>query len=280
MTNAPTEFEYVALDDILAEDRSREVDEAWAEALAEEFKLRGMLNPITLWRSPEGPFLVAGAHRLAAHRINDEAQILARFVEAETLVDAKVLEITENIVRRELSALDKAQHLFDLKEAYEALHPEAKKGGDRKSKEARQNQKEIISFRSDVAETVGLSERAISMSVAMWKGLTGRSRTQVRGTWMADHQANLMQLSKLDAKTQAKVLGMIFPANNKPPQATSVAEALFILENGRALSANEKKFSGIQKTLTAMDDRVFDALMTTQEERVVAWYKRTHGGEQ
>lgn len=235
-------------------------------------------NPVTLWRSDGGPRLVAGAHRIAAQAQNGETHIAAKWSQATSLAEAKVLEITENIGRRELSALDRAQHLFDLKEAYEALHPEVKHGAQGGRGGAR-NENEIISFSKDAAEKVGLSDRAIQLAVALWNGLTPASKAVIRGSWMADHQANMMLLSKQTAKTQAKVLAMIFPPKSKPVQATSVPDALHILENGRLPTSVEKRFAGINKTLKTLADEELDAVLVANEERIMGWVERRLGGE-
>jgi hypothetical protein len=55
-----------------------------------------------------------------------------------------------------MNALDRAQHLSDLKDAYEEWYPEAKRGGDVKSKETRKNLNGIIPLSSDVAGTIGI----------------------------------------------------------------------------------------------------------------------------
>lgn len=278
MTPETSLFELVEIDSILIEDRSRAVDPVWVDALAAAFRATEMLNPITLWRSPEGPRLVAGAHRLAAQVQNKETYIMAKWSEAETFEAAKVLEITENIVRRDLSALDRAEHLFDLKTAYEELHPETKKGGDVKSETARKNLSEMISFSSDAAEKVGLSPRAIQLAVAMWKGLSPASKATAQGTWLADHQAGLMQLSKESVGKQAKALALIFPPEGKQPQATNVADALFILENGKLMNSVEKRFKGLNKTLNSLDDEELDAVLIANEERIMGWVERRLGG--
>lgn len=278
MTPENLSFELVEIDSILIEGRSRDVDPVWVSALASTFRATEMLNPITLWRSPEGPRLVAGAHRLAAQVQNGEIHIMAKWSEAVTFEDAKVLEITENIVRRDLSALDRAEHLFDLKGAYEALHPETKNGAQG-GRGGQKNENEIISFSKDAAEKVGLSDRAIQLAVAMWKGLSPASKVTAQGTWLADHQAGLMQLSKETVGQQAKALALIFPPEGKQPQATNVADALFILENGKLLSAVSKRFDGLNKTLKSLADAELDAVLVANEERIMGWVKRRLGGE-
>lgn len=276
--NTAPVVELVEIASVVIADRSRDVDDAWVNVLAAMIREEGMMNPITLWRGPEGPQLVAGLHRIGAYELNGETHIPATWSSATSFEQAKVQEIIENIGRRELNALDRAQHLNDLKEAYEALHPEAKKGGDRKSKEARENQSEIISFSSEAAETAGLSPRAIQMAVALWKNLSPASKSVIKGTWLADHQAGLMALSKQSPKVQAKVLGMIFPPRNKPAQATNVADALYIIENGRLLSSTEKRFAGINNTIQTLAVEELDAVLTANEERIMAWVERRIGG--
>lgn len=276
-TNPSPDFEMIEIDSILIEDRSRDVDPIWVDALATMFREGEMLNPVTLWRSAEGPRLVAGAHRIAAQQQNGQTHIAVKWSQATSLAQAKVLEITENIGRRELSAMDRAQHLFDLKEAYEALHPETRAGvAGAKAKHGDAN--EIISFADDTAETIGLSPRAIQLAVAMWKGLSAASKATVKGTWLADHQAGLMALSKQTAGVQKKILGMIFPPQNKPAQATNVADALYIIENGRLLNSVEKRFAGINKTIGSLRDEELDAVLVANEERIMAWVERRLGG--
>ncbi|WP_056030894.1 hypothetical protein [Loktanella sp. 3ANDIMAR09] len=272
--------EMVAIADILQEGRSRDVDPDWVAALAAMFRDGEMLNPITLWRYGKAPVLVAGAHRIAAQALNGETHILARWSEAKSWPEAKVLEITENIGRRELSALDRAHHLSDLKDAYEALHPETKAGGDRGNQHTggKERQTEIISFCHDLSEKIGLTDRAIRLAVAMWNGLSPASKSTVRGTWLADHQAGLMQLSKETAAVQAKALALILPPNGTQPKATNVPDALFILANGRVLNSVEKRFAGINKSLQSLADPELDAVLTANEERIMGWVERRIGG--
>jgi ParB family chromosome partitioning protein len=276
------DFAMISIDTILIEDRSRDVSPVWVDALAAMFRDSEMLHPIILWESSEGPRLVAGAHRIAAQQQNGKTHIAAKWSQAKSLAEAKVLEITENIGRRELSALDRAQHLFDLKEAYEALRPEAKAGGDNGNQHTggKSRQNEIISFCQDTADKIGLSDRAIQLAVAMWKGLSTASKSTAKSTWLADHQAGLMQLAKQTTTVQAKALALIWPPNGKQAKATNVADALFILENGRAFTSVEKRFSGLNRTIGSLADEELDAVLTVHEERIMAWVERRIGGDE
>lgn len=275
--NTAPKIEIIEISSITIEDRSRDVDEGWAQALAAMFKASEMLNPITIWQGEDGPRLVAGAHRIAAHVINGETHIAACWSKAETLADAKVLEIMENIGRHELTALDRAQHLFDLKQAYEAKYPETKAGVA--GGKAIKSTNEMISFVGTTAVKIGLSERAIQMAVKLWTSLSPVSISIIKGTWLADHQAGLMALAKEKPKVQAKTLELIFPTNGKPVRALNVPDALFILAGNRAMTSIEKKFLGIKRSLKALKDEEFDAVMVSHEERIMAWVERRIGGD-
>lgn len=272
------ELVLIEISTIIIEGRSRDVDEGWAQALAAMFKTSEMLNPITIWQGEDGPRLVAGAHRIAAHVINSETHIAARWSKAETLADAKVLEIMENIGRHELTALDRAQHLFDLKQAYEAKHPETKNGAQG-GVGGKRNETEIISFSLDTAEKVGLSDRAIRMAVALWTGLSPASISIIKGTWLADHQAGLMALAKEDHKVQAKVLKMMFPTDGKPVLAMNVPDAL-ILATGKTLeTTHQKQFAAADRVFNSFSDEDFAALLLSHEARIMAWVESRIGGD-
>lgn len=276
--NTTPKTEMIEISSILIEDRSRDVDEGWAQALAAMFKASEMLNPITIWQSADGPFLVAGAHRLAAHVINGETHIAANWCKAKTLIDAKMLETEENLARHELNALDRAQHLYEWKDAYELKYPEAKKGGDKQTEQGREKLNEIISFSSDIAEKVGLSERAIQMAVKLWTGLSPTSKSIIKGTWLADHQAGLMALAKEEHKAQAKALEMMFPANGKPVRAMNVPDALILATGKRLETTHQKQFAAADRVFNSFSDEDFGVLLLSHEARIMAWVEGRIGG--
>jgi ParB family chromosome partitioning protein len=62
-------------------------------------------------------------------------------------------KIDENLIREELTVLERAEHLKRRKELCEAKYPETKKGGDKGNQytDGKPRQSEIISFSQDTA---------------------------------------------------------------------------------------------------------------------------------
>jgi len=97
--------------------------------LAGSIQELGLLNPITVTK---GNNLVAGLHRIRACELLGWKTITAIEIEADAL-HAQLAEIDENLVRNELTVLERSEQLARRKQVYEAIHPETRKGGDQKS---------------------------------------------------------------------------------------------------------------------------------------------------
>ena len=237
--------------DIEIGDRIRVVNEAKAAIMAETIKAGGLLQPVEIVRRGNRHVLVFGAHRVAACKLLGWTDIPAHVMECETDqpdLEIRLRECVENVGREELSALDRAGHLAELKRVYEQLHPDSRRGvaGGKK----RQNSATpIFGVADDVAAKAGLSKQTFFAAVALWSGLTPEIRKAVAGTWLADHQAQLAQLSKVDQKKQAKVLSLVLPAKEgAEPKAASVSDAISIIENKvDPKTPDEAQFSALVK---------------------------------
>ena len=95
--------------------------------LTESIKQHGLLHPISLTTEFH---LVAGWHRLEAFRRLGRVTIPAFILRQESLA-SNMLSIDENLVRKELTALERADLLYERKRIYEILHPDTRRGGDR-----------------------------------------------------------------------------------------------------------------------------------------------------
>lgn len=170
-------------------------------------------------------------------------EIEARILEPSTEHAADELrlhEILENLGRKDLNALERCEALSELKRVYEALHPDSKNGGDRKSQVARnkrKNQNEIFSFCSSAAETTGLTTRSVQIAVAIFHGLSQQTRERLKGTPFAEKQSDLKALSDLAPEVQAKVLDLIL---GELPKARTIGDALLILDGRDPETATDR----------------------------------------
>lgn len=188
------------------EDRLRPADPAFVEIVAASFNDVGQLEPVELRPNPKeaGRFLLTlGLHRLKAAELLGWAEIDAEIRERDAY-EARLAEIDENLMRRELGALDRAIFLAERKRVWEAMYPQTTKGGDQKTKkDQRSEQNDILSFSSDVAEKTGLTKRTIQRSVALVANLSPSVIARIRGTYLETHGADLAALAEMDAAEQA-----------------------------------------------------------------------------
>jgi N6-adenosine-specific RNA methylase IME4 len=94
-----------------------------------------LYQPIVLQPKPgTGYWLLAGAHRFEAAKKLKWDSIRATILEGLDADQAALVEIDENLIRADLSPAEIAAHVDARKEIYERLHPQTKRGGNRRSK--------------------------------------------------------------------------------------------------------------------------------------------------
>lgn len=98
----------VSVDEVVVPEGRRPLNVDAVKRLAESIREVGLQHPITV-RLVDGKFiLVAGHHRLEAVREIGDEVIRASILKCSE-IDAKLIEITENLHRIDLSALDRAE---------------------------------------------------------------------------------------------------------------------------------------------------------------------------
>lgn len=252
----------VRLDLIDASERLREVSEAHAVVMAASMAERGQRTPIEIVRRGDRFRLVFGAHRYRGAEINGWADIEAFIVEAGD-AEVRLREIDENLIRHELTALDRARFLAERKRIYEALNPTARHGGDRRSDQVANLA--TWSFNADIAEKTGLSERTIRRAVLLAEALAPEAVQAVQHTPLASNQAALEALAKHPHDRQLSVLGLMFAEENP---AKSVADAINRLDGKAVKPAEEKHLSkaiDLWGRMGAKDRRAFLAFLADAE---------------
>jgi ParB family chromosome partitioning protein len=250
MTSAPYEYRKIPLYLVdVPKRRVRGERPERVETLAKDIAANGLLQPIVAVELDDGRFAVDdGLLRVLALRANKADEIDARVTRASWLEPAArtVRGIMANLNRDEYTALERCEALHALKQAYEALYPETKNGGDRRSRAAKaKNQNEIFSFSIAAAETTGLSRRAIELAVAICEGLAIATKERLRGTAAAEKQSDLRALSVEDGMIQSAALDLLLA---EPQEATSVVEAI-------ALAKGEKPDDPSEKVYASFTDR-------------------------
>jgi len=238
------------------------------EVLAKDIAVNGLLVPIIVVELEDGRFAVDdGVKRTLAKRLNKADEIDARVTRVAWLQPEarQIRGLMANLNRGDYTALERCEALHTLKHAYEALYPETRNGGDRKSQAAKnkaKNQNEIFAFRSEAAEAIGLSVRSIEFAVSIWNGLALVTKDRLRGTWIEKKQSDLKALSEVDGAIQNAALDLLLA---DPPEAASVVEAI-------ALAKGEKPDDPGEKVYASFTDR-WSRFEIRQKRSFVAAFK-------
>lgn len=202
------EITAIPLTEIDATDRLRRVDPAHVEAIALSIEQCGLQAPVILRPDGNRYRLVAGWHRLSAVEKLGWTSIDA-IVQNLTEDEARLVEIDENLMRRELSALDRALFLAKRKESFDQLHPETAKPGRRKKELAKTFRQFGETFAKATANRLGLNKRTIEIALALAKSLSPEAREVLRLSDIADNQAELLKLATLEPEKQIAAARML-----------------------------------------------------------------------
>ena len=185
---------------IRIENRMRPLDSEKVAQLAASIAELGLLQPIGI--RPDGT-LVYGYHRLEACKQLGWTEIPAVVVDGDAR-RAELAEISENLIRSELTLLERAEHLARMRAIYEQLYPNAR-GVGRPAK----NGATVAPFSQAVAEKTGLAQRTVQHYVQLAQSLTPEVREAIRHTPIASDGRELQQLASLEPSQQRAVAELI-----------------------------------------------------------------------
>ena len=177
-----------------------------------------LAHPITV-RPVAGRFeLVVGAHRLAAFCQLGKSTIPA-VIRQMSALEARQLEIDENIVRSGLTALERLTFFSERVEVWAARNPDkvvldASQPIKRRGRPPKHFAKlakidgyvpAMMGFVAETARDTGLSQRAVYLAIQALSILKSETRDRLHGTWIARNDAALRQLAGIaDPAEQAK----------------------------------------------------------------------------
>lgn len=247
------EIEIAAIDVV---DRLRLVDRAYVEMLAASISETYLHQPIAVASTPGAGnryVLVDGENRLEAFKLLGRTMIPARIRDL-TGVERRKHEIHANLIRNELTALDRTVFVGELAGIFAIENADARNGGDRKSKKWREqhqlaNLANWSSFSKEAARRTGLAERSIRRTRELFGKLSPDAVALIRGTKVADNQAQLQALAEMEPGQQLAVAQAIAGGAGDIAKARVVAG--FVPEGG-AVREPERFLTKIEPMLPRM----------------------------
>lgn len=208
---------------IIPQQRKRTFSDEKCKELAKSIEEIGLLQPIII---TENEILVSGLHRLKACELLGWQEIDCVEKDYDEL-DAELAEIDENLVRIELTTLERAEHLKRRKEIYEAKYPEAKRPqGGRRQK----NSETVSPFSKDAAVKLAVSPRTIQQEVQIAEKIVPDVKEVLANTELANSKRELLKIARMEPELQRKIA-----------QKITTNEAKSVVDARRLLKRDEVK---------------------------------------
>jgi hypothetical protein len=174
------------------------------------------LPPVHLWRKQPGanPILAAGRNRLEAHKRSGREVITARIITGETpeIIHAvQLVEIDENLNRRELSPALRRSLTKQRKALYEEEHPETKRGsaGGRakagKSAKSQNATQQTPAFIDAHATQTGRHRATIAREISEAEKIGDAVMKKIVGTSL-DKQSEITALAAMDEHERQEIV--------------------------------------------------------------------------
>ena len=180
------------LDAVKVPRKHRPVNEEKVRAIAASIQRVGLRTPITVREHKKTVFLVSGAHRLEAVRRLGWKTIPCFTIEGDE-AEARPWEIVENLYRAELSALEQAEHIDELR----LLIQQKAKGGQDAPPGGRQPEDAGI---KKTARALGFTKEQIRRAKKI-AGISEEARAEAKRLGLDDNQRALLEIAKLPTAT-------------------------------------------------------------------------------
>lgn len=259
--------------------RLRALDPSWVDLLAEEIGRDGQIEPIRVVERAGRYQLIDGARRIAALTQLGRAEVEARIEPESALLDAAYVrlgEIKGNMMRGELTVLDRALYLAAWREMHESVHAAPKRGRKSAAELSAQSARIsgpanddaedpfLLSFTEAAQRALNLSRRSLYLALKIATIDPAEAR-RLAGHPSADSRNEMLLLAEQTVLLQRAVVDRLVDGS-----APTVAEALILLAGKPAapkLSAPER----IHQTFARLRPQEQDAFFDLNAEAVERW---------
>ncbi len=171
------------------------------DGLRESIATTGLLHPIVVDPSLT---LVCGAHRLEACRALGWEAIPALVTSLEGPY-AQLAEVDENLCRRELTVLERAEHIALRLKLWEQTQPPPAAEPDPKKKPAKRPEAPLVAFVDDTARRTGRGKAAVREELRIGE-LPEDVRATARETPLHDNKRELLALTRMPEEEQRRAV--------------------------------------------------------------------------
>lgn len=190
----------------------------------------GLRLPVEVIAKGDGYVLVSGLTRLRALESLDREAIAATVLDVTTIT-ARQLELEENLVRSELTKLDRALFVAGFRDLFEAEHGEVKAG-----RPSGDNTDNMSVFFSEAPARLGMNEKAIERCLKIAKGLRSDVVDMLRGTDWDDNQKALLELAGVPVEKQGAVINILL---DEEVAVSSMRDAIAMLDGAKTAGPRE-----------------------------------------
>lgn len=191
----------IPVDRIKIGDRLRQPNPGTVRALADSIAMIGLCAPITVVLNGSGEWvLVSGLQRLNAVRKLGWDYVPALVMEPEGIA-AELWKIDENLMRFELTRLERDQHLLYRKELFDAARA-AETGRSPPGLGGRGK----TGFAHDTEAELGLSKRSVNEAIHRASRIPVSLQERIKGLAAANSATELNALARLDPQLQAEAV--------------------------------------------------------------------------
>ncbi|UDL90350.1 ParB N-terminal domain-containing protein [Mesorhizobium sp. PAMC28654] len=269
----------IKIADIRVPKNRRRTDPAWVETLKADMQAgNGHMVPIEVVpeTSDGSPYrLILGGHRLEAVAGLGHTEIDA-FIrdpkEVATEAQMRKREIAENLIRRQLSVLDRSRDIADWRDIHDAEHGTGKTGR-KKSREIVEDDELSANFAlnfSEAAQTVlGISRRSVFHALKI-ATIPLPVRESISLHAIADSQTDLLLLAAEPSERQAAVARLLTMAADDAPK--NVAEAIAVIDR-TVKPATEPAWQKVATAFSKMKEGDQDRFFALHEAAIQRWLK-------
>ncbi len=199
----------IFLDVLTVSNRLRHLDAAKVASIAASMDEIGLQQPVSVWVVNDGEAveLVAGAHRVEAAKKLGWEKIDCVFVDMDSH-DRQLWQIDENLIRSDLTDLQRAQHTAKRAEVVKQraeLRSETDFNSD-KSKKRGPKDKGQGKFVADTAAATGRSKTQVKVDKARGEKIVEDVQKDIEGTPIADSGVQLDALAAADPEDQREAV--------------------------------------------------------------------------